>query len=142
MQSNSEESKMRVLIADDDPDILDLFTVLLNRDNLEIDTAKDGQLALDAIDRSVAENRPYDLLITDLMMPNLDGMELIALLQERGIQPEVLAITGGGEEKFSQQLLAAGITNVLYKPFEFPALNAEVNLILDRLSNSLAVPVN
>ncbi|MHC4883801.1 MAG: response regulator [Planctomycetota bacterium] len=133
MLSQHEEKKTRVLIADDDPDVLSLFSVLLNRDDLELETATDGREALQAISAAVENETPFHLLITDLMMPNLSGMELICELGRRKIAPAILAITGAGEDKYGQALAEEGIENVLYKPFEFTALNREVNRILQEL---------
>lgn len=133
MYSPSEMKKTRVLIADDDPDVLALFSVLLVGNDLDLETACDGKSALAAIKEAVSSGRPYDLLITDLMMPDISGIELLSLIREAKISLSVLAITGAGEDKFRRELADAGIVNVLYKPFEFSALRREVNRILHEL---------
>jgi DNA-binding response OmpR family regulator len=89
--------------------------------------ATDGALALES-----AELNPYDLLIVDVMLPGLNGLELCGGLRERGITAPVLMLTarGGLDERIAG--LDAGADDYLAKPYHFPELLARIRALLRR----------
>ncbi len=120
----------RILVVDDNADIRDYVTGLLEQDYV-VETAVDG---LDGLDRA-RQNVP-DLVLTDVMMPRMDGFELLAALQEDPLTlgvPVVMLSARGGEEGLLAGL-DAGADDYLVKPFAARELRARVraNLELDR----------
>ncbi len=120
----------RVLVADDNPDMRDYIATLLG-DEYAVQTAADGQAALEL---AVAD--PPDLVLTDVMMPRLDGFGLLAALHDHPMTlhiPVVMVSARAGEEGVIEGL-EAGADDYLIKPFSARELLARVraNLELDR----------
>ena len=107
----------KVLIVDDEEDILWGLSEELSRHNLEVDTASNGSEALEKI-----KNKKYDFLITDIRMPGLSGSEL--LLEAQKIQPDlkVIVMTAYGSEEVKEDVLSKGAISYLEKPFDFEQL--------------------
>jgi DNA-binding response OmpR family regulator len=117
----------RILIADDEPNIVLSLEYLMRREGFEVAVAGDGELALQAI----AEQRP-DLVILDVMMPKLNGFEVCQRLRAqpawRGVA--VLMLTAKGHETEMQKGLALGADAYLTKPFSTKELVAEIHRLL------------
>ena len=107
----------KVLIVDDEEDILWGLSEELSRHNLEVDTANNGSEALEKI-----KNKKYNFLITDIRMPGLSGSEL--LLEAQKIQPDlkVIVMTAYGSEEVKEDVLSKGAISYLEKPFDFEQL--------------------
>jgi two-component system, NtrC family, response regulator HydG len=103
----------RVLIVDDDPGVLYTLREILESQNIEVVQAKDG---LEAIERFEAS--PVPLVVTDLRMPRLDGMELLKKLAARAPAPKVVVITAHGSERQAVQAMKAGAYDYFRKPFD------------------------
>jgi len=111
---------MRVLVVDDNPDMRSFVKIVLERAGFEAEVAADGQRALD-----LQRERPADVLITDIFMPELDGLELIQQFKSRFPGIKVVAISGGGQgTKVNYLYVAAeiGAEAVLRKPFSTATL--------------------
>lgn len=112
--SPAPKPRARILIVDDDPLISELVVDMLAMDGYEVDTAPNGMDALDKL-----QNQRYDLIVTDLHMPKLDGSGFYRELIERRLHPSKKIIfltgtTGGSEEhRFVQE---SGLP-LLLKPF-------------------------
>jgi two-component system phosphate regulon response regulator PhoB len=121
-----------VLIADDDPVILELLKTTLRSETFRLYTATDGETAL-RIARSV---RP-SLILLDWLMPGLDGTEVTRALRADGdpyfrAVPIVLLTAEAGATKI-QEGFAAGATDYLTKPFKVPFVRARVRAWLERV---------
>lgn len=123
-----------VLVADDDPDILLLMTVTLERDGYDVVGAKDGLSALEA-----ALERVPHLVLLDLMMPGLDGYEVTRRLRGEPITKDVpiVIVTAAAEESQAAKALEAGADAYMKKPFSPRELLAKTaSLILERRPRS------
>jgi len=122
-------SKKRILIADDDPDILDVLRLSIPDDEYEVIEASNGEEALNKV-----YERPPDLLITDYMMPKLDGRELCAKLKKDILlrHMPIIMLTGKGEVKDKVQVLDAGADDYIVKPFEPEELLARIRMVVRR----------
>jgi two-component system, NtrC family, response regulator HydG len=109
--------KPRVLVVDDDQGIRYTLREILESSGLTVDEAADGEAALA---RFAA--MPADLVITDLRMPKLDGMELLARLQAGSPVPRVVVITAHGSERQAVAAMKAGAFDYFRKPFEMEEL--------------------
>ncbi len=114
----------RVLVVDDDPFIREIVSRLLTAHGYDCQVAVDGQ---EAVERLV-ENE-FDVVITDMMMPRLDGMQLLAHVNERYPGTDVLVITGHTETYIYSNIINAGGTDFIIKPFENDELEAKLNRI-------------
>jgi CheY-like chemotaxis protein len=113
----------RILIVDDDPAILDAMAILLADEGYPIQTAPDGRVAL----QMIAEETP-DLLITDVVMPGLDGWALLAQVRERTPDLPVIVISAiERPEARQREVLITNHTVFLRKPFGTEALLAIVH---------------
>lgn len=120
--------KTRVLIAEDDRDTREVIAFYLSSLGYEPATAASGQTALE-----MARRRKPDILLTDIQMPEVDGLELIRRLrddEDLSTLP-ILAVTAFGAE-MSEQALAAGADACLPKPLNFPNLAQTIEAILDQ----------
>ena len=124
---NAGPMSAKILVVDDDPEIRDGIAGLLSAAGHRVETAGDAAAAA----RLIAADR-FDLLITDIVMPNKDGLELI-----RGLpadRPKVLAISGGSAKLPAAYTLGAsgalGADATLFKPFTAGDLTAAVNALL------------
>ena len=111
---------MRVLVVDDNPDMRSFVKIVLERAGFEAEVAADGRRALD-----LQRECPADVLITDIFMPEPDGLELIQQFKSRFPGIKVVAISGGGYgTKVNYLYVAAeiGAEAVLHKPFSTETL--------------------
>ena len=123
-----------VLVADDDPDILLLITLTLERDGYDVVAAKDGLSAL-----GTAVERVPHLVLLDLMMPGLDGYEVTRRLRTEPITKDVpiVIVTAAAEEDQAARALEAGADAYMKKPFSPSGLLAKTAaLILERRPRS------
>lgn len=114
----------RILIADDDPLHLEMVSTTLNRAGHEVRAVTSGWNCL-----ALLQEDHYDLLVSDLFMPGLDGLQLVMSVRALDIDIPVIGMTGGAGghfRPFSSSLMAAGADAVLKKPFEPADLLAEV----------------
>ncbi|MFG1636429.1 ATP-binding protein [Pseudonocardia alni] len=113
----------RILVADDNADMREYLQRLL-ADRYEVQLVEDGKSALTA-----ARERPPDLVVTDIMMPVLDGMELLAALRgdRRTAGVPVLLLSARAGEEAAIEGLGAGADDYLVKPFSAAELVARVN---------------
>jgi two-component system response regulator HydG len=109
--------KPRVLVVDDDPGIRYTLREILESSGLLVDEADDGEAALVRFAAT-----PADLVITDLRMPKLDGMGLLARLQAGTPVPRVVVITAHGSERQAVAAMKAGAFDYFRKPFEMEEL--------------------
>ena len=125
----SELGRKLVLVADDDPDILDLVTFRLDRAGYEVVQARDGQEALDT-----ALERMPDLCVLDVMMPRLDGYEVTRRLREAEATRSVpvILLTARVQEADLEKGFGVGATDYVRKPFSPQELRARVDALLAR----------
>ena len=114
--ADEKQGKYKILVVDDDPDILTTITLALEELKQTILTARDGQ---EAVDMAAAENP--DILILDLMLPKRGGFLILQKIkgkrEMKGKRPLVCIVTGTGghrHQQFSEQL---GVDDYLAKPF-------------------------
>jgi DNA-binding response OmpR family regulator len=125
----TDRARPLVLIADDDPDILELVAFRLERAGYDVVKASDGEEAL----RLAGELRP-DLAILDVMMPKLTGYEVTSRIREdEAMSPmPVILLTARVQEADVTRGFEAGADDYLKKPFSPQELRARVQAILGR----------
>jgi DNA-binding response OmpR family regulator len=121
----------RVLVVDDDPTVAEVVARYLLRDGHEVECVPDGRTALDR-----ALETPPDLVVLDLMLPGMDGLEVCRLLRERSPVPVVM-LTALGEESDRLAGLELGADDYIVKPFSPRELALRVRSVLRRAQGSL-----
>ena len=116
----------RVLVVEDDPTILEVVVRYLKREGLDVEAVGDGRDALDA----AAAHWP-DLVVLDLMLPGIDGLEVCRRLRARGPVP-VIMLTARGDEEDRVLGLELGADDYVVKPFSPRELTARVRAVLRR----------
>ena len=117
----------RVLVVDDEPDMLAGLEDTLVREGYEVITASNGKEGL----KQAAENAP-DIIILDVMMPGMDGYELCKTLRKRGIRTPVIMLTGKDAEDDKVRGLDTGADDYVTKPFSMKELVARIRAVRRR----------
>jgi DNA-binding response OmpR family regulator len=117
----------RILVAEDQTDIRDLLVLNLRAAGYAVSETRDGLSAL-----ALHTEAPCDLLVLDLMMPGLDGLELCKTLRARGDTTPILMLTAKSTELDRVLGLELGADDYLTKPFSLPELLARVKALLRR----------
>ena len=110
----------RILVVDDAPDNRTLLQTVLTASGAEVDCAEDGQLALDML--GAVGGSPFDLVLMDLQMPRVDGLEATRRLRAGGDRTPILALTANASDEDRAASLAAGCDGHLSKPIRRAAL--------------------
>lgn len=123
----------RVLVVDDEPSIVTLVKFNLEQSGFTVDTAADGK---SAVEKSKQNN--YDLMVLDIMLPELDGIEVLKELRKTDIDIPVILLTAKDEELDKIIGLELGADDYITKPFSPRELTARAKAILRRAVTSEA----
>ena len=118
---------MKILVVEDERDLNRIITKHLKKNNYSVDSCFDGQEALDFISYS-----EYDLIITDIMMPNVDGYEFIDKLRANKNNTPVIMLTAKDTLEDKIVGLDSGADDYIVKPFEFDKLLARIRVLMRR----------
>ena len=119
-------SGLNILLAEDDSFLAQLTQKMLSAKGANVTVAENGQIALDAFQTHVM-TQAFDVVITDLMMPELDGIGLVKAIRESNTQVPVIAVTAAVIGQETDQLMAEGATAVLSKPIKMDELAEVLN---------------
>lgn len=122
---------MFILIVEDDPDLSDRLRSLLEGENYTVDISMDGEDALDKI-----WDESHDLILLDIMLPKLNGLEVLRAIREEGMETPVLMLTAKGDIADKVQGLDLGADDYLAKPFSISELLARIRALLRRGSEA------
>lgn len=118
---------MRILLVEDNADLADAIVRRMRRDGHAVDWQADGLKAA-----SVLRYQSFDLVVLDIGLPNLDGMNLLTRLRERGDATPVLMLTARDSIEDRVQALNLGADDYLGKPFDFREFEARCRVLLRR----------
>lgn len=118
-----------VLAIDSDVDCLELITMLLNLHDCSVITATDGSKAL-----QIVQEKEFSLIITELMLPEVNGMDIARYLRENGNNTSIIAFTSLPSDLFCEQALSAGCNEYIEKPAQIEELEAAITHYLHPLS--------
>jgi len=128
---NHKEAAARVLVVDDEPSIVDAVATSLRYEGFDVDEATDGRSAL-----RKAQDAPPDLMILDVMLPDLDGFEVTRRLRSDGIHAPILFLTAKDAIEDKLAGLSIGGDDYVTKPFLLAEIVARVQVILRRVGIS------
>jgi len=127
-------SKPRILLVDDDPDILDVLEITLAEENYEILKAGDGEEAI-----RIIQSKPLDLVLLDYNMPKMNGQQVCLKVKQDLLLRHIpiIMVTGKGEISDKVGGINAGADDYIVKPFEPKELLARIRMILRRTERDL-----
>ena len=126
-RKTTSKSKLKVLIVDDDDQIRDVLAEMLKIDGHQTVACEDGFKALDTLEQST-----FDVMITDLGMPGMSGLELAGTAHEKYPEMGIAMITGWGAQLDANEVAIRGIQAILNKPFHLRDIKATLNEIAMR----------
>ena len=118
---------MRILVVEDEYSLADAMGEALKRENYMVDISYEGNSALD-----IALSRIYDIIILDLMLPNLNGLEILKYIREEKISSYVMILTAKGELDDKVKGLDYGADDYMTKPFHIRELLARIRAVSRR----------
>src|SRR5579859_2764419 len=123
----SATESARILVVDDERSMREMLAILLKREGHEVAVAENGRTAIDLLNQ-----RPFDLVVSDARMPDLDGLEV--LRHARSINPSVIAImvTAYGSPDLLRGVAQLGVNDYVEKPFNTEVLRFRIRKELDR----------
>ncbi len=132
-QTQSKQSEAKLLVVEDDANILELLSASLRFAGFDVSTATSGSAAV-----SAAKNANPDLVVLDVMLPDLDGFEVIRLMREGGARTPVVFLTArdGTDDKIRG--LTLGGDDYVTKPFSLEELTARIRAVLRRTSGEVS----
>ncbi|MEU6021713.1 response regulator transcription factor [Micromonospora sp. NPDC048871] len=129
------QTEARLLVVEDDPNILELLSASLRFAGFDVATATTGSAALNA----AREHRP-DLVVLDVMLPDLDGFEVIRMMREGGTRTPVVFLTARDATDDKIRGLTLGGDDYVTKPFSLEELTARIRAVLRRTSTGEQAP--
>lgn len=122
----------RVLIADDMRDVRFIAQHFLKKAGCDVEVVENGQLAVHAVEQAAQEGRPFDLVLMDVQMPVLSGVQAVRLLRQKKIDIPVIALTADAMKGTRRRLLEEGFDEYLSKPLSVERLQRVASRLLDR----------
>ena len=119
--------RRRLLLVEDDSTLRQALSFNLTREGYEVTAAADGEAALEA-----ARNQQLDLILLDVMLPGLSGVEVLRVLRREGVATPVIILTAKGDEIDRVVGLKVGADDYVTKPFSRPELLARIEAVLRR----------
>lgn len=121
----------KILIIEDEEGIRRLLQYDLKQANYDVQSAKDGQEALD-----ILENHEFDAIVVDWMLPVYDGISIVKMLRSKNMQSIILMLTAKDEESNMLEAFEAGVDDYLTKPFSPRVLTARLEAHLKRTAST------
>lgn len=123
--------QIKILLAEDDDRLAMLIQKGLQQKNFQMERAANGRIA-----QKLLKEKHYDFLITDILMPEMDGIELVQWLRKENQNLPVIMLTALGETNQKLQGFDAGADDYLVKPFAMKELLARIAVLLKRVSTN------
>lgn len=118
----------RILVVDDDPDILELVSLKLRTSGHHVTAVETGEAARDVL----SQDSGLELLVVDHMMPGMTGVDLVRLMRAEGGTIPVIMLTARSQERDLESAFTAGVDDYLTKPFSPRELALRVSALLHR----------
>jgi DNA-binding response OmpR family regulator len=116
---------MKILVVDDEEDARELFYTILSGEGYDVTLANDGEAALNVLNKD-----PYDLVITDIKMPVMDGLQLLQEIRKTGSKTDVIMVTAYGEVETYLKAMSLGAAEYINKPIRIKELKRIVHKVV------------
>ena len=127
--------RRRLLLVEDDQTLRQALTFNLSREGYDVTTATDGEAGLDA-----ARSDRLDLILLDVMLPGMSGVEVLRVLRREGVSTPVIILSAKGDEIDRVVGLKVGADDYVAKPFSRPELLARIEAVLRRQRREVSEP--
>lgn len=124
-------SNKHILIVEDEPGIRKALQLIFASKGFTVGIATDGKAGLEAYLEAADSDTPVDLIITDIQMPRMNGLDMLEKIAQAGHTPQVLVISGYGDRNTVEELQSRGHDNFIDKPFSPGKVVDAVMAILD-----------
>lgn len=135
VSAGGHDPEARLLVVDDEPNILELLAASLRFAGFEVQTAANGQQAL-----AIAQSYRPDLLVLDVMMPEIDGFTVVRRLREVGVRSPVVFLTARDSTQDKVTGLTLGGDDYVTKPFSLEEVIARIRAVLRRTNAAASTP--
>ncbi len=125
-----QDEKPRILVIDDEQQIAELLVIMLQDMGFHVTASTDSKEAIELIKKS-KEQGGYDLILTDLSMPDISGLEIGKLVRTLLPETPVLLLTGWSNDLKSKEIKDAGISAIINKPFKIDSLLSTISQVID-----------
>lgn len=115
---NRPDQPVPLLLVDDNNGMLETLADILAVGGFEVATALDAEHALSALEAREAQARPFAVAVIDLVLPGMNGVELVRRLKARYAELKLIAITAYSDTELARQARAEGVDTMLYKPLD------------------------
>lgn len=122
-----EDSKNKIIVIDDEPGMREFLEIMLQKDGYIVETASDGPEALDKIDNTL-----FDLAITDIQMPVMNGIEVLKKINEKSPDTTVIMITAYASHETAIEAMKLGAYDYITKPFKIDEIKLVIKKSLDK----------
>lgn len=116
---NWEFPDCQVLIIDDAAENRELLSLVLNDLGINTETAENGAIGVD-----MATAKHYEVILSDIQMPVMDGYEAVAAMRGEGLEQPIIALTANAMKGYEEKILASGFSHYMTKPIDIPALSS------------------
>ena len=120
-----EEEPQKILIVDDDESVRELLGQFLERKGFSYATAENGQKALELL-----EGHRFTVIITDMIMPKIDGLELLKIVKQSWPDTDVMVMTGFTKNFTYTDVIYSGASDFIQKPFSLDEIEAKLNRVI------------
>ncbi len=127
MAKSAHVTKRSILIVDDEVHVREGLAELLEQEGFHVETAMNGKAAL-----AVVVNKKFDLMISDIKMPEMDGMQLLESMQASNPQLRVIMVTAFGDVQTYLNAMQLGAHEYINKPIKLPELKRVIAAIMDQ----------
>jgi two-component system, response regulator YesN len=128
---------MQILLVDDEPYAVDDLAITMPWESLGIETVYKAYSADEALE--ILRRTPIDIMVTDITMPGMSGIELASVVRRRWKQTKVLLLSGYAEFEYAQQALAHGVSDYLTKPISDEELSRKLMAVIDSIRTEWGV---
>lgn len=122
--------KLEILVLDDEAIVCARLKPALEKEGYEVETFTDSQQAMERL-----EGKQFDIVVTDLKMANIDGMELLRRVKENWPQTRVIIISGFATVNVTREAFQAGVQDVIAKPFKIGQLKELIKRVASEMGS-------
>ena len=136
MGDNNDDSSpldCRLLLVEDNDDHRSLVSRILRKVGCRVTIAENGRIAIELAQAARDEGRPFEIILMDVQMPELDGLATTRLLRSAGVTSPIIAVTARAMTTNQEECLQAGCDDFIPKPFDRTKL---VGLVRNHLQNA------
>ncbi|HAN30802.1 MAG TPA: Fis family transcriptional regulator, partial [Myxococcales bacterium] len=117
----------KLLIVDDDLSLRQFLTIFLRKEGHDVEVASNGLRALE-----VLEKTSFEVVLTDLRMPRMDGLDLLSEIKERGIETQVIVMTAYSSTETALEAMRRGAYDYVIKPFQLDAVRVVIDKCMEK----------